>query len=189
MCERGKKHVAYLANTHSTGTHEYSASDTGISAADLWDRPYRNRRKPCRRRGCFSGDISCLFQANKTFQEEEHRKAWLIRTACNHCKKITGSTYRKRTVPLTDTTPLPILFSLPEDNRLFSALCSLKPMYRNVLYLHYFAGYRTEEIAKLLGKRAGTIRMQLLRGREQLRNQLQEEEEPVYEPKAMQTHV
>lgn len=49
-------------------------------------------------------------------------------------------------------------------------------MYRNVLYLYYFAGYRTEEIAGLLGKRAGTIRMQLLRGREQLRTQLQEEE-------------
>ena len=49
-------------------------------------------------------------------------------------------------------------------------------MYRNVLYLSYFAGYRTEEIAGLLGKRAGTIRMQLLRGREQLRTQLQEEE-------------
>lgn len=110
------------------------------------------------------------------FREEEHRKAWLIRTACNYCKKITGSTYRKRTVPLTDTTPLPVLFDLPEDNQLFVALCSLKPMYRNVLYLYYFAGYRTEEIAGLLGKRAGTIRMQLLRGREQLRTQLQDEE-------------
>ncbi len=91
-------------------------------------------------------------------------------------EKITGSTYRKRTVPLTDTTPLPVLFDLPEDNQLFAALCSLKPMYRNVLYLYYFAGYRTEEIAGLLGKRAGTIRMQMLRGREQLRTQLQDEE-------------
>ena len=79
-------------------------------------------------------------------------------------------------IALTDTTPLPVLFDLPEDNQLFAALCSLKPMYRNVLYLYYFAGYRTEEIAGLLGKRAGTIRMQLLRGREQLRTQLQDEE-------------
>ena len=105
----------------------------------------------------FQETFLAYFQANKTFREEEHRKAWLIRTACNYCKKITGSTYRKRTVPLTDTTPLPVLFDLPADNQLF-------------------AGYRTEEIAGLLGKRAGTIRMQLLRGREQLRTQLQEEE-------------
>lgn len=124
----------------------------------------------------FQETFLAYFQANKMFREEEHRKAWLIRTACNYCKKITGSTYRKRTVPLTDTTPLPVLFDLPEDNQLFAALCSLKPMYRNVLYLYYFAGYRTEEIAGLLGKRAGTIRMQLLRGREQLRTQLQDEE-------------
>ena len=118
----------------------------------------------------FQETFLAYFQANKTFREEEHRKA------CNYCKKITGSTYRKRTVPLTDATPLPVLFDLPEDNQLFAALCSLKPMYRNVLYLYYFAGYRTEEIAGLLGKRAGTIRMQLLRGREQLRTQLQDEE-------------
>ena len=109
----------------------------------------------------FQETFLAYFQANKMFREEEHRKAWLIRTACNYCKKI---------------TPLPVLFDLPEDNQLFAALCSLKPMYRNVLYLYYFAGYRTEEIAGLLGKRAGTIRMQLLRGREQLRTQLQEEE-------------
>ena len=70
----------------------------------------------------FQETFLAYFQANKIFREEEHRKAWLIRTACNYCKKITGSTYRKRTVPLTDTTPLPVLFDLPEDNQLFAAL-------------------------------------------------------------------
>lgn len=136
----------------------------------------------------FQETFLAYFRAGKHFTDESHRKAWLIRTACNHCKKITGSTYRKRTIPLTDTMPLPVLFELPEENALFAALCGLKPMYRNVLYLHYFAGYRTEEIAKMLGKRPGTIRMQLLRGREQLRNAL-EEEDAIYEPKAMQPNV
>ena len=70
----------------------------------------------------FQETFLAYFQANKMFREEEHRKAWLIRTACNYCKKITGSTYRKRTVPLTDTTPLPVLFDLPEDNQLLSVL-------------------------------------------------------------------
>lgn len=137
----------------------------------------------------FQETFLAYFQANKIISgrgtpkslAHSHRLQSLQKNHRQHLPEAYRSADR--------TTPLPVLFSLPEDNRLFSALCSLKPMYRNVLYLHYFAGYRTEEIAKLLGKRAGTIRMQLLRGREQLRNQLQEEEEPVYEPKAMQTHV
>ena len=107
----------------------------------------------------FQETFLAYFQANKTFREEEHRKAWLIRTACNYCKKITGSTYRKRTVPLTDTTPLPVLFDLPEDNQLFAALCSLKPMYRNVLYLYYFAGYRTEEIVQDVYQKTNDVRL------------------------------
>ena len=32
------------------------------------------------------------------FTSEEHRKAWLIRTTINHCKKATLNLWRKRTI-------------------------------------------------------------------------------------------
>lgn len=127
------------------------------------------------------------FRTKKQFQDESYRKAWLIRTALNYCKKITGSSYRKRTVSLEDVHTSLLQFDLPEENMIFSALCNLRPMYRNVLYLHYFAGYQTDEIAKLLRKRAGTIRMQLMRGREQLRAALSKE--GFCYAKTMQTNV
>ena len=48
----------------------------------------------------FQETFLAYYRAKKSFRSEEHRRAWLIRTACNHCKKITGSTWRKRTVSL-----------------------------------------------------------------------------------------
>ena len=56
----------------------------------------------------FQETFLAYFQANKTFREEEHRKAWMIRTACNNCNKITNSNNRKPTDPQKNNTTLPI---------------------------------------------------------------------------------
>ena len=39
-----------------------------------------------------------------------------------------------------------------------------------MLHLYYFEGYDTQEIADILGRRAGTVRSQLSRGRALLRD-------------------
>lgn len=41
------------------------------------------------------------FQSNKAFRDEEHQKAWLLRTTINFCRRVTSSSWRKRTVPLS----------------------------------------------------------------------------------------
>ena len=56
----------------------------------------------------FQETFLAYYRAKKSFRSEEHRRAWLIRTACNHCKKITGSTWRKRTV-CSISHPLPAI--------------------------------------------------------------------------------
>ena len=43
-----------------------------------------------------------LFRSGKTFREEEHRKAWLLRTTLNQSRRVTSSTWRNRTVPLEE---------------------------------------------------------------------------------------
>ena len=97
-----------------------------------------------------------LFRSGKTFREEEHRKAWLLRTTLNQSRRVTSSTWRNRTVPLEEGEAVE---SLPED-------------YRLPLYLFYFEELPTDQIAKALGIRPGTVRMRLSRGREQLRTLL-----------------
>ena len=110
------------------------------------------------------------YQSSKTFRDEEHRKAWLLRTTLNHCRRITAGSWRRKTTPLEED--LPVQFQEPEENQVWSALMGLEDAYRMPLYLHYFEGLSTEETARSLGLRPGTARMRLSRGREKLRELL-----------------
>ena len=55
------------------------------------------------------------------------------------------------------------------------ALARLPGKYRSVIHLFYYEGYRTEEIARILGRSPSTVRAQLTRARERLRELLKEE--------------
>lgn len=112
------------------------------------------------------------FQSDKSFREEEHRKAWLLRTTLNMSRRVTASTWRKKNVPLEEAPDTPILFREPEENRVWAALSALDEGYRLPLYLFSFQELSTEEIAKALSMRPGVVRMRLSRGREMLRKAL-----------------
>ena len=112
------------------------------------------------------------FQSGKTFRDEEHRKAWLLRTTLNQCRRVTQSSWRKKTVPLTEREDAPVAFSTPEENGVWQALSGLEEGYRLPLYLFYFQGLSTREIARVLSLGEGAVRMRLSRGREQLRQAL-----------------
>lgn len=112
------------------------------------------------------------YQSGKTFRDEEHRKAWLLRTTLNLCRRVTQSSWRKKTVPLSQQEDAPVLFQEPEENRVWQALCGLEEVYRLPLYLFYFQELSTREIARALSIRPGAVRMRLTRGREQLRQAL-----------------
>ena len=109
------------------------------------------------------------FQSGKTFRDEEHRKAWLLRTTLNQCRRVTQSSWRKKTVPLSEREDAPVTFSTPEENAVWQALSGLEEGYRLPLYLFYFQGLSTREIARVLSLGQGAVRMRLSRGREQLR--------------------
>ena len=112
------------------------------------------------------------FQSGKTFRDEEHRKAWLLRTTINQSRRVTSSSWRQRTVPLSEREDVPVQFQDPEENEVWTALQSLAEDYRLPLYLFYFQELSTQEIAKVLAIRPGAVRMRLTRGREQLREKL-----------------
>ena len=107
------------------------------------------------------------------FTDENHRKAWLLRTAVNRSRDMLR--FRKRRnhleldnlrdccVPEEDTGILEDLFSLPEK-------------YRTVLHLYYVEGYRTGEIAALLELTPAAVRKRLQIGREKLRLVYEQEE-------------
>ena len=90
-----------------------------------------------------------LFRSGKTFREEEHRKAWLLRTTLNQSRRVTSSTWRNRTVPLEEGEAVARPFRMSEENRVWEALQSLPEDYRLPLYLFYFEELPTDQMVSL----------------------------------------
>ncbi len=104
------------------------------------------------------------------FESEEHCRRWFLRVTVNTAKSMNNSAWMRYVIPLEQE-----IFEEPEENRLADALFRLPPKYRDVIHLHYYEGYKTEEIAEILGRKPATVRSQLARAREKLAELLKEE--------------
>jgi len=112
-----------------------------------------------------------LINTTKPFKNDEHEKAWLIRCATNHCKDVLKSAYKKRT-DFDISEDIPDKESEDSHEDLLEALMKLPDKYKDCIYLHYYEGYKTDEIAALLNKPGSTIRSHLSEARELLRETL-----------------
>lgn len=106
------------------------------------------------------------------FDNDEHKKAWLIRVTINCAKSEMMSFWKRHVTEMTDD----IGFTEPDEQYLAEVLKQLPGKYGIVIHLYYYEGYATEEIAGLLGKKPSTIRTQLTRAREILRKLLKEDD-------------
>lgn len=114
-----------------------------------------------------------LFQKERQFNEEEHRKAWLIRTTLICCRSYLTASLKNTTLSLEEVGDT---IALPEEKSvLFEALLRLPAKYRIPLQLHYIEGLGSDEGAKAMGIRPGTFRVRLSRGRNLLREILKGE--------------
>ena len=115
-----------------------------------------------------------LLRQRKPFESEAHIKHWLIRVTVNECKHLLRSPWRK-TESFEDYART-LTFDSPARSDLFYAVMDLPKKYRLPIYLHYYEGYSTKEIAGILNIPNGTVCTNLKRGRELLKTQLQEVE-------------
>lgn len=104
--------------------------------------------------------------------EPGKEKSWLMQVTANECRSLLRSHWWKTTVPMEDT----ISVSAPETSDVWEALMQLDPKYRVVVYLHYYEGYHTAEIARLLKISQSTVTTRLSRARRALKAILQEDE-------------
>ena len=109
------------------------------------------------------------------FKNDQHEKAWIIRTTINVCKDILKSADRSKTVALDDSMGV----CPPPECRsdLMDAVKCLPENYRISIYLHYYEGYTAKEIGTLLGKRENTVCSYLTRGRKLLKRLLSDQDE------------
>jgi RNA polymerase sigma-70 factor (ECF subfamily) len=115
-----------------------------------------------------------LMRKNIVFQDAEHEKAWLIRTAINTCKDHLKHWWRSR-VNIDDCENLQSDNPFHIDETL-QAVMGLPARYKDVIYLFYYEGYTSEEIAGMLKKPHATIRSRLREARKLLRGVLEDEE-------------
>ena len=104
----------------------------------------------------------------RTFESEEHRKAWLIRVTINRCNSFWASMWIKKTVPLDDATPC----KNEEKTDLRGYLASLPQKYRTVIHLFYFEELSIKEISEIMNAKDATVRVWLNRARAMLRDDL-----------------
>lgn len=109
-----------------------------------------------------------LMNYKKAFQNEEHIKAWLIRTAVNHCKNYLKHWWRTN----AEVDTIYDCGKYDTKDETLETLLSLPEKYKTVIYLYYYMGYSTEEIAQILKQKHTTIRSLLSRGRERLKDSL-----------------
>ena len=112
------------------------------------------------------------FQKAPAFESDAHEKAWLLRVATNQCRDILR--YRQRHPQVED-----VFFEriVPEEpgTGILEALTQLPEKYRLVLTLYYVEEYKTEEIAKIIGKTASAVKMRLQKGRKLLEEHYRKE--------------
>jgi len=113
-----------------------------------------------------------LLQQKKPFDSEEHLRNWLIRVTINACKNVLRSPWHRRE-SLDDHVPV-LEFTKDGRGELYYAVMELPVHYRVPLYLYYYEGYSTQEIASILGMPKNTVCTRLNRARQLLRKELEE---------------
>lgn len=115
-----------------------------------------------------------LYSVNTEFESEEHIRNWLIRVTINQCRKQFRSPWRR--LENIDDYAAALSFEDDNDRELFRAVMGLEQKYRSVIFLYYYIGYSTAEIADILGVPVNTVSTRLSRARARLRTVLTEVE-------------
>ena len=104
-------------------------------------------------------------------ENREHEKAWLLRVACN----LSKNRLKYNSIRQTDELMEELVAEERDDlSFVWEAVKSLPNQYGIVIHLFYHENYPTAQIAKILNMKETTVRSNLARGREKLKNVLKE---------------
>lgn len=116
-----------------------------------------------------------LMQFVKTtpvLETAQHEKAWLLRVARN----LSLNRLKYNALRATDELKDELVAQERDDlSFVWDAVKSLPTQYREVIHLFHYEGCSTAQIAQMLGRKESTVRSDLRRGREKLKEILKEE--------------
>lgn len=121
-------------------------------------------------------DVFLLLHAKPVrFSSDEHMKAWLLRVAINKSKNFKRSFRISRTRSISDDIAGEYSMDVT-DIEVRELIENLPHKYSSVIYLHFYEGYTTKEIAEILGKNENTVSSLLQRAKAKLRSEFDRRE-------------
>lgn len=112
-----------------------------------------------------------LICRDEPFRNPSHERAWVIRVATNACRNLLRDRGAHPAVGLDDV-PEPAAAQAPgedalrrRDDRVLAAVMALPLPQREAVYLHYYEGYPTREVARIVGATDDAVRQRLSRAR------------------------
>ena len=116
----------------------------------------------------FSETFLAYFKRERSFESEEHRKAWLIRVTINCAKDLLAE--RHNDEELNEELVGGEGHASQEDIlTLRQAIDALPPQQKEILTLYYLNDVPIKTIAEILNKNENTVKVTLSRARDNLR--------------------
>ena len=107
------------------------------------------------------------------FIDEEHEKAWFLKVTVNKTNSLFSSAWFRKTEQLDENLSSPEKSYLSE---VLQAVMRLTEKYRTVIHLFYYEDLSVSQISEVLSLKQTTIKSQLSRAREMLKDYLSEED-------------
>ena len=111
-----------------------------------------------------------LLTSGRRFDSQDHERAWLIVTASNACKDALKHWWR-RNADIADCDALAQDAPFEMDG-ILSAVLELPADYKTAVFLYYYEGYSTPEIARMLDCPQSTVHSRLARARKLLEKEV-----------------
>ena len=105
------------------------------------------------------------------FENNDHKKSWLICVTRNICKNKLKSSWFKKKEELIEMP----YYDEYKDTTVLDAVMKLPVKYREIIFLYYYEGYKTAEISEITNQKESTVRSLLHRARNILKKSLKEE--------------
>ena len=111
------------------------------------------------------------------YESDEKTKAWLIVCASNLCKNHLKKWWRKKSVSLDEEIGnlenIQGINLNQEQSEILETVMSLDGKYSLPVYLYYYEGYSTGEIAKMTDTKPSTVQTRLAKARQLLKMELE----------------
>lgn len=116
----------------------------------------------------FSETFLAYFKRKRSFESEEHRKAWIIRVTINCAKDLLSARHNdeelnEELVGGEDHASREDILTLRQ------AIDALPPQQKEILTLYYLNDVPIKTIAEILNKNENTVKVTLFRARDNLR--------------------